>query len=280
MSTATFNARAPHSNTALVDPSWIASRLADPSVRVVEVDVSRAAFDTGQIPGAVFWNAYGDLRPVDYRPLDAARFADLLSRSGIGPDTAVVFYGYAAYLGFWLMRSYGHASVFLMDGPREQWAEAGYAWSNEAVRVPPVAYPAPGARHEAVTREDVLGLLGDPDVTLLDVRSLGEFTGEQFWPSGAAEDGGRAGHIPGARWLPVEAVRDEAEDVVRNACGAVGVVPGRHVVVYCTIGNRASLVWFVLRQRLGFPRVSVYYGSWAEWGTAGNTPVDTGPPTA
>jgi thiosulfate/3-mercaptopyruvate sulfurtransferase len=91
---------------ALVGPDWIAARSGDPSVRVVEVGVSPAAFDAGHIPGAVFWNAYGDLRPVEYRPLNPSGFADLLSRSGISPDATVVFYGYGAYLGFWLMRSH------------------------------------------------------------------------------------------------------------------------------------------------------------------------------
>src|SRR6476659_2876935 len=121
MSTATFEAQ------ALVGPDWIAARVGDPSVRVVEVDVSPAAFDAGHIPGAVFWNAYGDLRPVEYQPLPASDFAGLLSRSGIGADTTVVFYGYGAYLGYWLMRSCGRAQVRLMDGPRERWVEAGNA---------------------------------------------------------------------------------------------------------------------------------------------------------
>ena len=80
----------------LVDADWIAARVDDSAVRVVEVDVSRAAFEAGHIPGAAFWNAYGDLRPDEYRPLDSEGFAGLLSRSGIGPDTTVVFYGYAA----------------------------------------------------------------------------------------------------------------------------------------------------------------------------------------
>jgi thiosulfate/3-mercaptopyruvate sulfurtransferase len=61
---------------------------------------------------------------------------------------------------------------------------------------------------------------------------------------------------------------------MRAACEAAGVVPDRHAVVYCTIGNRASLAWYVLTHVLGYPRVSVYYGSWAEWGTAADTPVE------
>jgi thiosulfate/3-mercaptopyruvate sulfurtransferase len=245
---------------ALVGPDWIAARLDDPSVRIVEVDVSPAAFDAGHIPGAVFWNAYGDLRPVEYRPLAASEFSGLLSRSGIGPDTTVVFYGYGAYLGYWLLRSCSHARVCLMSGPRERWVEDGQAWDSSTGT-------------GLVTRGDVFGLIGDPDAVLLDVRSREEFTGERFWPSGGMQDGGRAGHIPGAVWLPVDIARQSPGEI-RDACEAAGVTPDRHVVVYCTIGNRASQVWFVLKQMLGYPRVSVYYGSWAEWGTALETPVE------
>jgi thiosulfate/3-mercaptopyruvate sulfurtransferase len=60
---------------------------------------------------------------------------------------------------------------------------------------------------------------------------------------------------------------------VRDISEAAGVRPDRHVVVYCTIGNRASQVWFTLKHLLGYPRVSVYYGSWAEWGTTPAMPV-------
>lgn len=261
---------------AQVGPDWIVARLDDPSVRVIEVDVSPAAFDAGHIPGAVFWNAYGDLRPHGYQPLDTEGFAALLSRSGIAPDTTVVFYGYAAYLGYWLMCSYGHAQVCLMDGPRERWLDSGREWSAQAEAPAPALYPPASAAHDVVSLSEVARLISDPDAVLVDVRSREEFCGERFWPSGATEGAGRPGRIPGARWLSAETILGGADDVVRDALEAAGVAPARHVVVYCTIGNRASAVWFALTHRLGFPRVSVYYGSWAEWGTAANTPVETG----
>jgi thiosulfate/3-mercaptopyruvate sulfurtransferase len=52
-------------------------------------------------------------------------------------------------------------------------------------------------------------------------------------------------------------------------------VPERRVITYCTIGNRASQVAFVLKHILGYPDVAVYYGSWSEWGSLPDSPVET-----
>jgi thiosulfate/3-mercaptopyruvate sulfurtransferase len=66
--------------------------------------------------------------------------------------------------------------------------------------------------------------------------------------------------------------KPEAE--LRQLLGDRGVVPGRSVVTYCTIGNRASEAAFVLTHLLGYSRVRVYYGSWAEWGSQAETPIE------
>src|SRR5262249_36923354 len=112
-----------------VDPEWIADPLEDGDLRLVEVDVSPAAYDAGHIPGAVLWNAYTDLRRPDYTPITSAEVAALLSRSGIGQSTTIVLYGYGAYLGFWLMKRIGHERVLLMDGARERWEQAGHRFA-------------------------------------------------------------------------------------------------------------------------------------------------------
>ena len=103
------------SDRVLVDPEWLQAHLSDPHVRVVEVDVSAAAYDDWHIDGAVLWNIYADLKDADYRLAGTAALERLVTRSGIGPDSTVVFYGYAPALGLWLMKLYGHPDVRILD---------------------------------------------------------------------------------------------------------------------------------------------------------------------
>jgi thiosulfate/3-mercaptopyruvate sulfurtransferase len=264
----------------IVEPDWIAEQLDDPTVRLIEVDVSRAAYGQGHIPGAALWNAYVDLRHPDYTPIGADELGRLLSASGVTAETTVVFYGYGAHLGYWLLKSYGHERVRLMDGPREQWLEAGYGWSVEAPTFAPTWYVAAGAgRALGSSREAVQALVGESGPLILDVRSRAEYDGERFWPSGATEDAGRAGHIPGSMHLPIEKLRTEdgrfrEQDELQALLRDHGVTPGCRVVLYCTIGNRASQAWFALTHLLDHADAEVYYGSWAEWGTSQDTAVE------
>ena len=264
----------------IVDAAWIASHGGDAKVRLVEVDVSPGAYEAGHIPDAVFWDAYSDLRDPHYKPAGRSELEDLLSRSGIAPEHTLVFYGYGAALGFWLMRAHGHRDVRMLVGSREQWAQAGGAWSTEAPTPAASSYPLVDADPELlVSRTAVEAALAEPNCVLLDVRSELEFNGERFWPSGATEDTGRAGHIPGAISVPIELLRTEddtfrAAEEMRRALEEAGITPDQKVITYCTIGNRASQAWFALKYLLGYPDVSVYYGSWVQWGKAEDTPVE------
>jgi thiosulfate/3-mercaptopyruvate sulfurtransferase len=269
-------------DTIFAEPRWLAEHLNDPGVRIVEVDVGRAAYEQGHIPGAILWNAYTDLHHPDYSPMGRKEFEELLRRSGLEPSDTIIFYGYAPYLGFWLMKTQGHECTRVLNGTRQGWREAGYPWTAEQQSPAPTTYALPGATSSLISLaalQRLLGAGGEGDPLILDVRSEGEFVGERFWPSGATAGAGRPGHIPGAVHLPIERLHT-ADGAFRDV-GALrqlfqdrGVVPERGVITYCTIGARASEAATVLRYALSYPDVRVYGGSWAEWGTRAETPIE------
>ena len=47
---------------ALVDAEWVQAHLADPTVRLIEVDVDTTAYEQGHIPGAVGFNWQKELQ--------------------------------------------------------------------------------------------------------------------------------------------------------------------------------------------------------------------------
>jgi thiosulfate/3-mercaptopyruvate sulfurtransferase len=119
-------------------------------------------------------------------------------------------------------------------------------------------------------------------VTLIDVRSPGEYSGQLLAPENLPQEGAqRGGHIPGAQNVPwATAVAEnsafKSADELRNIYGSKGVTGGEEVVAYCRIGERSAHTWFVLHELLGYENTRNYDGSWTEWGSLIGAPIETG----
>jgi len=274
---------------ALVETAWLAERLGDPGLRVIEVDEDTTAYHKGHIPGAIGWNWSTDLHtPVgrDYLSKDA--LAELLSRSAVSDDATVILYGgnnnwFAAY-AYWILKLRGFDAVRLLNGGRKKWELE----SRELVTEIPV-YPGREYRIETperpgirAMRDDVLDVIGSNRAGLVDVRSPEEFRGEKLAPDHLpGEQAQVPGHIPGAVNVPwMRAANDDgtfkSADELHDLYTRLGITPDRQVIAYCRIGERSSHTWFALTELLGYPDVKNYDGSWTEYGSLVSVPVEMG----
>jgi thiosulfate/3-mercaptopyruvate sulfurtransferase len=274
----------------LVSTDWVAHALDEPSVRIAEVDVDTAAYDEGHIRNAIPWNWQTQLCDTVRRNiLSKAEFEALMQRSGITPKTTVILYGdnnnwFAAW-AFWQMKIYGHRDVRLMNGGRKKWLAEGRDVTTDVPAVKAAEYSAlPADASLRAFLEDVREALDEHAAELVDVRSPQEFSGEILAPPGLAETCQRGGHIPGASSIPWGLACNEdgtfkSFDELQELYGSRGIDGSTPVVAYCRIGERSSHTWFVLKELLGYDRVTNYDGSWTEWGNLVAAPVERGAPS-
>ena len=273
----------------LVSTDWVAEHLDDPNVRIVESDEDVLLYDVGHIPGAINLDWHTDLQDQVKRDfLDKAGFEALLSKNGIGNDTTVVFYGdrnnwYATYT-YWLFKYFGHRDARVMNGGRAKWEAEGRPMSRDVPTYREITYTAqePDERIRAY-RDDVLKQVKSGAPTLVDVRSVPEYTGEVLHMAGYAQEGAqRGGHVLGAKSIPWATAANEdgtfkSPEQLREIYGGKDITPDKNVIAYCRIGERSSHTWFVLRELLGYSDVRNYDGSWTEWGSMVGVPIAKGP---
>jgi thiosulfate/3-mercaptopyruvate sulfurtransferase len=118
-----------------------------------------------------------------------------------------------------------------------------------------------------VSCDELARRLGEAGLTILDVRTQPEFTGE-----GGYECDPRRGHIPGARNVDVQQLLAMSPQEIRDA---LGLPEGTEVIAYCHGGGRSALAVATLRDA-GYAARN-YSGSWHEWSRDESLPIESGP---
>jgi len=282
----------PYPTDVLVSPDWVEARLDQfgtdgTDARLLEVDVNTAFYESGHAPGAVCVDWREELRSADAHDiLGPEELRSFLGGCGITEETTVVVYGdnanwFATHL-YWQLTRYGHPDVRIMDGGRESWLERDRPVSTDPVDPPTVTYGTtldrPAGSDVRAYRDDVCAAL-DTETVFVDVRLPEEFRGEIATPPGTDEGAVRGGHIPEAvNVFWAENVRPDGRfkspDELRAVYESRGITPDDEIIVYCRIGERSSVTWFVLTELLGYDHVRNYDGSWTEWGNMIGVPIE------
>jgi thiosulfate/3-mercaptopyruvate sulfurtransferase len=269
----------------LVSTDWLAQRLDDPNLRIIEVDEDTTAYDKGHIRNAVAWNWFDDLHTRPQRDyVDQDGLSRLLQQAGVDRDTTVVLYGgnnnwFAAY-AYWLVRYRGFDHVKLLDGGRKAWEleDRELVTGTPSFPSTDIRIGGPDRDEFRALRDHVLASVGAS--TFVDVRSPEEYRGEILAPPHLPQEQAQVpGHIPTAANIPwSKAANDDGTfrptDQLTALYADQGVTPDREVIAYCRIGERSAHTWFVLHELLGYPTVRNYDGSWTEYGSLVGAPVE------
>jgi len=222
----------------LAETDWLADRLSDPMVRVVDAR-SDKDYAQGHIPGAVPISGFflGGLRNGPEMPEPEA-FARLVGALGIDERATVVVYDAGgpptAGIVAWAFLYYGHPDTRLLDGGLTQWTAEGRPLSSDAPTHEPRAFAARLVKGVYCSLGQAKASVDDESVVFWDTRSLGEFEGK----AAPFDPPPRLGHLPGAVHLEWAELFDADDRTLKPAAelttllGAKGITPESAVVTY------------------------------------------------
>jgi thiosulfate/3-mercaptopyruvate sulfurtransferase len=261
-----------------VEVDWLASRLDDPRVRVIDarsiphggvvtMPSGKEQFAAGHIPGAVHLDYADDLSdpatPYAARVAPPHRFALVMGAHGIGDDSIVVAYDagtipFAARM-IWMLRYYGHDEAYVLAGGLPAWTAAGHPLSTEAPKIVHTELTPRTHPEIRAARDEVRAIAeGRSTAQLLETQRDQTYAQRNRDIKGAVRLSGnelledaRGGRVADPATL---------ERLVRET----GLNPQARTIVTCGSGVSASGAWLGLREA-GFNDVAVYDGSWMEW---------------
>jgi thiosulfate/3-mercaptopyruvate sulfurtransferase len=276
---------------SLVSTQWLAEALGARDLRVIDASAflpnsgrdGRAEYEAEHIPGAAFLDieeAVDPSNPLPHSFPPAHVFASKARALGLSDGDRIVVYDnsplHTAARAWWMLRAFGARRVAILDGGLARWKAEGRPLESGPPRRGHGHFTPVQVEGAVVGKDHVAGLLGTDTTAIVDARPGARFRGEEPEPRA----GLAAGHIPGSRSLPQTALFEadgswKRGDALRSAFEAAGVDLSKPMVATCGSGVTACVLLFGAHL-LGKEDMSLYDGSWTEWGGDPATPKAAG----
>jgi thiosulfate/3-mercaptopyruvate sulfurtransferase len=264
----------------LVTPAWLADRLDEPNVVIVDATLPpvgagssldpHAQYLAAHIPGAVFFDIdelSDHATTLPHMLPEPGAFSRSMSALGISDSMTIVVYEQAAVFSapraWWMLRTFGAQNVYLLDGGLQAWLTAGFATQSGNVLRPPATFSARLDRAAVKSFAQVQHKIAEHE-QILDARSAGRFSGALPEPRPQIP----SGHMPGAINIPftelLAANHLKSAKELRQFFTERSINLDQPITTTCGSGVTAAILSLAL-ELAGATDVSLYDGSWSEY---------------
>ena len=265
----------------IVSTSWLEKHLEAPDIRIIdsswyfphEKRNAKQEFIECHIPGASFFDidkikdSESDL-PHMLPPSEM--FNSSVRKLGIGDGHKVVIYdGFgmrsAARL-WWMFKVFGYSDVVVLDGGFPKWVKENRSTTADLTEKEIRHLTIFEDKSIVADRDDVLRATKLNHCSIIDARSEGRFLGTEPEP----RSGLRSGSIENSINVPFETLLNEdftfkKKEEILDIFSQKGIVFNNYIITTCGSGVTAAVLHLALDE-IGCSKISLYDGSWAEWG--------------
>ncbi|OVY85642.1 3-mercaptopyruvate sulfurtransferase [Yersinia pestis] len=277
----------------LVTPQWLAAHANDANIVILDARMSppgvvpkrniQAEFEQGHIPGAVYFDidAIADHSTGLPHMLPSPQlFSEMAGQLGITEQHTVVIYDegnlFSAPRVWWTFRTFGAKNVRILASGLSGWQQAGYKLESGPAHPTPQTFNVTFNAAAVSSVDEVLAVLGNNEGEILDARPSARYRAQEPEP----RPGLRLGRIPGSINIPwgtmVENGHLKSPQALAEIFAAQGVDLTKPIITSCGSGVTAAVVVLGLAA-VNARSVSLYDGSWAEWGASNSLPIDATP---
>lgn len=273
-----------------VSAEWLHEHYGDKEVQVLDArmvppgqdavrDVT-AEYLASHLPQAAFFNieALSDhTSPYPHMMPRPESFAVAMRELGVVQDKHLIVYDegnlFSAPRAWWMLRTFGCQRISILAGGLQGWKAAGLTTADGPVALPEGDFAAHFDSSQVKRLNDVLLLSHEGGAQIVDARAANRFNAEVDEP----RPGLLRGHIPYSLNLPwnslVEngALKPAAE--LRQQFAQAGVALDKPIVASCGSGVTAVVLILALTA-LGVRDATLYDGSWGEWGSRDDLPIE------
>lgn len=256
--------------------------LLDATINKVNQQIDQDGVAPELIPHSIFFNIEGAFsdhsNPLPHTMVNATTFEREARALGITTDSIVVIYDrwgiYSSPRAWWMFRAMGHTNTFVLQGGLPTWKAKQLPVASKHIDTATFTkgnFVAKPQKEYWTNKKDILRGLQQKENTIIDARSAGRFAGSNPEPRA----GLRSGHIPDSHNLPFDEVLagTHFKSVPELQKIFEPLIRDKPVVFSCGSGISAAII-ALAAQQLGHENLSIYDGSWSEWGADENVPIE------